>query len=428
MTEVPKQSGAKSVDDVIAMLDEGKLISLLRSLIKIPSYIGEEEEKANFVQHHLERMGLEIVEMVLPTADCHGRRNVLGIERGTGPGRNVMLCAHLDTHWPSVNHFSAHEALVQDGKIYGIGTGDSLTPMAALLSAIDTVKRSGVAIKGDLIFAATVDELGHKQGGQMIAESGMKIDICLEGDVGSPYEVFICHTGKVEVEIRTKGSSGFIIGAFSERAGHQTVNAVVSMNKIINSLLEMKEQDPYFQVTHPLLNGTGAGLHIGPIIGGSVGFGLPTRPPGKGPGQHGVTIPLPTWCKLRVGGRYWPGQTAQGFVDAVTRWVDKAKAEDATIEAEIDVYLDNDITAWETSEDAEAVQLISAAVKHVHRQEPVMAGMIASLEVPFYARAGIDCVSYGCNTRVGSPDEHTTVKELIDLTKVYIAFIMKACT
>ncbi len=421
-------AGAKSVDGVIAMLDEGKLISLLRSLIKIPSYIGEEEKKADFVQHHLERMGLEIVEMVLPTSDCHGRRNVLGIERGTSPGKSVMVCAHLDTHWPSVNHFSPHEALVQNGKIYGIGTGDSLTPMAALLSAIDTVKRSGVAIKGDLIFAATVDELGHKQGGQMIAESGMSVDICLEGDVGSPLEVFICHTGKVEVEIRTKGSSGFIIGAFSERAGHQTVNAVVSMNKIINSLLKMKEEDPYFDVTHPLLNGTGAGLHIGPIIGGSVGFGLPTRPPGKEPGQHGVTIPLPTWCKLRVGGRYWPGQTAQGFVDAVTDWVDRVKAEDSSIEAEINVYLDNDITAWETSEDTEAVQLISEAVKHVHQQEPTMAGMIASLELPFYDRAGVDCVSYGGNTRVGSQDEHTTVKELVDLTKVYIAFIMKACT
>ncbi len=417
-----------NIDDVVAMLDEGKLISLLRSLIKIPSYIGEEDDKADFVQHHLERMGLEIVEMVLPTADSHRRRNVLGIERGSQPGKNVMLCAHLDTHWPSANHFSAHDALVQDGKIYGIGTGDSLTPMAALLSAIDTVKRAGVPIKGDLIFAATVDELGHKQGGQMIGESGMKIDICLEGDVGSPMEVFICHTGKVEVEIRTKGSSGFIIGAFSERAGHQTVNAVVSMNKIINILQKMKEEDPYFQVTHPLLNGTGAGLHIGPIIGGSVGFGLPTRPPGKGPGEHGVTIPLPTWCKLRVGGRYWPGQTAQGFVDAVTAWVEKVKAEDDTIEAEIDCYLDNGITAWETSEDTEAVKLISDAVTHIHGEKPKMAGMIASLELPFYDRAGIDCVSYGGNTRVGSPDEHTTVKELVDLTKVYIAFIMKACT
>lgn len=428
MTDFAEQPVAMSVDEVIAKLDTGKVISLLRSLIKIPSYIGEEEAKADFVARELERMGLEIIEMVLPTTDSHRRRNVLGVLRGNETGRNLMVCAHLDTHWPVDGQFSPHEAVLKDDKIYGVGTGDSLTPMAALLVAVDTVKRCGVPLKGDLIFAATVDELGHKQGAQMIAESGMKIDMCLEGDVGAPLDVFICHTGKVEVEIRTKGWSGFLVGAFSERTGRKTVNAVVSMNKIINALLEMKEEDPYFQVSHPLLSGTGAGLHIGPIIGGSVGFGLPTRPPGRGPGQHGVTIPLPTWCKLRVGGRYWPGQTAQGFVDAVTNWVDKTIAEDPSIEAEIELYLDNDITAWETSEDAEAVQIAKRAVKYVHGQEPKMAGMIASFELPFYARAGMDCVSYGGNTRCNSPDEHTTVKELLDLTKVYIAFIMEACT
>jgi len=424
---MPKGLQPVEIDQIIAKLDESKLISILRNLIKIPSYLGEEEAKGDYVVSELERLGLEIVEMPLPTGDSLKRRNVLGILRGAGKGKNLMVCAHLDTHWPADGQIYPHEGVIEDGKIYGVGTGDSLSPMAAFLAAIDAIIKSEVPLKGDLIFAATADELGHKLGAQVIAESGMKIDLCIEGDIGNLFEICTCHTGKVELEITTKGYSGFIIGAFAERSGIKSVNAVVSMHKIMDYLFRMVKEEPYFHKKHPLLPGEGAGFYVGPIIGGSVGFGLPTRRPGKGPNQHGVGIPTPTWCKLRVGARYWPGETSEEFANVIKKWIDKAKAEDPSIDAEIEVYLDDMNTPWEAPSDSEMVKIVTQSVKHVLGKEPKLTGIVASGELPHYERAGMDCVLYGSNSRVGSLDEHVTIDELTKQCKVYIASILQAC-
>lgn len=423
-----KKELQRRVDEVLSKMDRSKLITILRNLIKIPSYLGQEEAKADYVAHELERLGLEVIEMPLSTADAWRRRNVLGILKGDGGGKSLMICAHLDTHSPVEGQFSPHEGIIKDGKIYGVGTGDSIAPMAAFLGAIDTIKKSGVLLKGDLIFAGTVDELGHKQGAQMIIESGIKADMCIEGDVGNPLEIYICHTGKAELEIRTKGYTGYLVGAWAERSGLKAVNAVISMNKIINYLFRMVEEEPYFHKKHPLLPGEGAGLYIGPIIGGSVGYGLPTRIPGKGPGPYGLALPAPTWCRLRVGVRYWPGQTSEEFIDLVKKWVNKAKAEDPSLEAEVELYLDGLNTPWEISSNAEIVNILRRSVKYVWGKQPKLTGMISSGELPFYKRAGMQGVWYGSNMRCNTPDEHVTIEELTNMCKVFTLSILETCT
>ena len=44
------------VDKVIGMLDEFKMVSILRNLIRIPSYTGHERKKADYI---LKEMGVE---------------------------------------------------------------------------------------------------------------------------------------------------------------------------------------------------------------------------------------------------------------------------------------------------------------------------------------------------------------------------------
>jgi len=418
----------EEIDEVLSKISKPKVISYLRNLVKIPSYLGREAEKADYVAHELERLGLEVIEMPLSTIDPRGRRNVLGILRGNGTGKSLMICAHLDTHWPIEGQLFPHEATIKDDKIYGVGTGDSMTPIASFLGAIDAIRRAGVSLKGDLIFAATADELGHKMGARVMMESGLKADMCIEGDVGNALELCCCTVGKAELEIRTKGYTGFIIGALAERAGMKSVNAVVSMNKIINHLQRMVKEEPYFHQKHPMLPGEGAAFYIGPIIGGSVGYGLPTIEPGTSPGQHGLAIPPPTWCKLRVGVRYWPGQTSKEFVDMVKKWVDKAKVEDPSIEAEVEVYLDDYNTPWEASLDSEVIRVMRRAVKHVIGEEPKPCGIVATGEMQYYAKAGMRCVGYGTvPLRINVVDEHVTVDELITQCKVYTAAMLYAC-
>ena len=416
-------------DEVLSQIDELKLVTICRNLVKIPSYLGQEEAKADYVANELRNFGVEVVEMPVPGADPPERRNVIGRIRGDGTGRSLLTGAHLDTFAPAEGQMYPHDGVVEDGKIYGKGTGDSHPNLAAIMEAMETIKRSGVKLKGDLIFAAAADELGYKSGAKAILDSGIKADMCIWGDASEdPLNIYICNTGKVEVEIRTSGASDFPLAAFGERLRLKAVNAVVSMHKIINYLFRMVEEEPYFHKKHPLLPGEGAGFYVGPIIGGSNGFGDPTRKAGASLGGYGLAHPVPTWCKLRVGARYWPGETAEEFVALVRKWIDKAKADDPSIIAEAECYLDHGNAPFEISPDKEVVDVLGRSIKYVHGKEPKMAGFIASGEITFYSQAPMDCVWYGCNMRVRKKDEHVTVKELTDLCKVFLVSILEVCT
>lgn len=406
-------------------IDESQVLNNIRNLVKIPSYLGQEEEKANWMAEKLDRMGLKVTEIPLPTDDSHQRRNVLGKIETEGKNPTLFCCAHLDTHWPQKNQLYPHKGVMKDGKIYGVGSGDSHGPLAAFLGAIDAIQKSNLELEGDLIFGATVDELGHKLGAKAIADSSLKADMCIMGDAGYPLKIWGYHTGKIEVEIRTRGESGFLTEATSERMFKKSSNAVVSMNKIMNYLSNMVEEETYFHQTDPHFPGEGAGYYTGPIMGGSVGYGLPTMEPGKNKGQHGLASPPPTWCKLRVGARYWPGQTPEEFLNLIKKWVNKAKEKDPSIEAEVVQYLDEGNTPWECDPASKVVTTLKESVETVHEQEAQLIGYTNSLELPFYQRAGMECIGYGASFRVGSKNEHITVKELMDMCRVFTLSIAK---
>lgn len=412
-------------EKVGGMVDEFKTVSILRNLIRIPSYTGEEKAKADYVAKEMERTGLEVIETYIDFEN--GRRNVLGIIRGDGTGQSLMLCAHQDTHYPRLGEVGGHDARIEGDRIYGIGTGDSMTPMAAMFGAVDAIKRSGIPLKGDLIFLTTADEMCFKEGACLLEENGIRADYCVMGEA-TDMDIGIVHSGKAEVEIKTIGKSGYEIGAYAKRMGQEVSNAILSMNTIINYLLKMEKEDPYFQKTHPLLPGQGAALNIGAIIGGSTGDGDPTRRPGREPGQFGLAKRTPQYCYLRVNARYWPGQTAEEFYETIKTWVDKAKAEDSSIEAEVNLYLSHGNDPFEISPDADVVQLMKKSIKHVLGKEPKLVGNVYSTEGPFYQRAGMEFV-WCCPgmMRIGT-DEYVTREELMNTTKIYTAMAINTCT
>jgi len=416
---------AHNYEKVIGFIDEFKTISILRNLIRIPSFTGEEKAKADYVAKEMERVGLEVLETYIDFEN--GRRNVLGIIRGDGTGKSLMLCAHQDTHWPRLDEVGGHDARIEGDRIYGIGTGDSMTPMAAMFGTVDAIKRSGISLKGDLIFLTTADEMNFKEGAYLLEESGMQADYCVMGEATN-FDIGIVHTGKAEIEIKTIGKSGYEIGAYAKRMGQKVSNAILSMNTIINYLLTMEKEDPYFQQTHPLLPGKGAALNLGAIIGGSTGDGDPTRRPGKEQGQFGLAKRTPQYCYLRLNVRHWPGQTAEDFYETVKKWVDKAKADDPSIEAELDLYLSHGNDPFEISPDADVVHTMKKSIKQAIGKEPELVGNIYSTEGPFYQRCGMQFV--WCSPgmmRIGT-DEYVTKDELMDTAKIYTAMAMNTCT
>lgn len=281
-----QEEKAMKIDEVIGKIDNFKMVSILRNLVRIPSFTGEEKRKADYVAKEMERLGLEGIETYIDYPK--GRRNVLGIMRNDGGGESLMLCAHLDTRFPrEQEQFTKFETRMEGDMIYGNGTGDSMSPMAAIFGAFDAVKRAGVKLKGDIILLASADEMCFKEGALLLEENGITVDKCLIGEA-TDLDIGIVHTGKAELEIKTVGKTGYEIGVYAERMGQEVINAILSMNTIINYLRQMVKEALYFQKTHPLLPGKGAALNVGTIIGGGTGDGDPTRRPGRKPGELGL--------------------------------------------------------------------------------------------------------------------------------------------
>jgi len=154
-----------------------ELIAAIQDLVRIPTENlppgGNERAGQEYLARHLRELGLEVDLYTLdripdlpaqasywPGRDYRERPNLTAIWRGQGGGRSLLLTGHMDTvpqggaPW-TVDPFGG---LFQDGRIYGLGAIDMKGPLAAYLLAIRVLQRSGVRLRGDLVFESVVDE------------------------------------------------------------------------------------------------------------------------------------------------------------------------------------------------------------------------------------------------------------------------------
>ncbi len=149
--------------DFVRLKDDAE--RLLRALIRFDTSNppGNETPAARFIAVELASAGYDPV--VLESAP--GRGNVIARFEGTGALKPLLLFGHLDvvpteperwTHPP----FGAD---IADGFVWGRGALDMKHVVASQLATMLALARSDVALKRDVIFAATADEeAGGAQG------------------------------------------------------------------------------------------------------------------------------------------------------------------------------------------------------------------------------------------------------------------------
>ncbi|MBI1733837.1 MAG: M20 family metallopeptidase [Candidatus Rokubacteria bacterium] len=158
-----------SITKALAAIDESELVGLTRDLIRIPSVVrpGDASATEAAVAEHVrawlakEGFALEIHDV------APGRPNVLGwIGDGAG-GPSLLLEGHTDVVTegnPAEWTHAPFGADLVDGKIYGRGSADMKSGLAAAMVAAAAIKRSGTAFRGRLVVGALVDEEGDMIG------------------------------------------------------------------------------------------------------------------------------------------------------------------------------------------------------------------------------------------------------------------------
>lgn len=205
---------------------------------------------AGFVSSWLRRQGLE-VEVVEPTP---GRPSVVGVLRGNGGGRSLMLNAHMDTVGAGamINPF---QPVVESRRVYGRGAYDMKGSLAAIMVAAKEARSLGLS--GDLIVTAVADEEVASLGTKSILER-FAADAAI---VTEPTELQLCiaHKGFVWLEIESRGAA-----AHGSRPDIG-LDAVARMGRILTGVVDL-DRRLRRRRGHPLL-GTGS-IHASLIEGG----------------------------------------------------------------------------------------------------------------------------------------------------------------
>lgn len=389
-TEGPSHAVSKALDAV----DLDRAVTLVQEVCRIPSILGAEGELASFLASVMSDSGFEDVQLqpVLPD-----RPNAVGhVTLGDGP--TVVLTGHMDTKpvsqgWTKTEPFSG--ALI-DGAVYGHGVMDMKAALACQIVAIEAVRASGAAAGGTLSMAAVSDHMGEQLGSIAYFDS-FDADLCVLGEL-TDNQVCLGHRGRYYFDVTTLGRSAHTCHK------PQAINANVLAAQAVLAL-DASKYEPSLEPWIVELFGAETYMAPGRIYGG--------LPPG-GPSM------IPDECVIRVDCRPQPGVTIEEVRAEIDRCLAVAAEADPRFRA--DVVLADVKSGYLANPEDEVVRLMRSAVRQVRGSEPPLVvenwlGDTASFgeKVP--------TVIFGPGgPPVYCPDEHLTVEDIHEATKVYAAF------
>ena len=357
----------------------------------VPGSPGE-AEIARYIADWLERAGLE-VELV---ESVSGRPNVVGIARGTGGGKTLLLNGHLDTvgvagmpdaHRPRVDR--------EVGRLYGRGAYDMKGGVAACLLAIAEAKKHD--LRGDVIFMGVIDE-EYASLGTMDLATRFHADGAIVAEF-TELQLILAHRGFVWLDVETIGKAAH--GSRPDLG----VDAIVKMGKV---LLELEKLDQNLRAnpTHPLL-GSGS-LHASLIRGGQELSSYPER------------------CLLSAERRTLPGETPEAVEAEIVEIIENLRGSDPSFQAVVRRGIDR--SPLETPEEAEIVQALQAASVPVLGRPLPIAGVQFWTDAAVLSAVGIPSVLFG-----PSGSGAHAVEEWVDLgsvktcAEIYLATAVEFC-
>lgn len=339
-----------------------ELVELLSRLVAIdsvnPSLVpggAGEAEAAAFVAEWGRGACLEVGSV----GDA-ARPSVVLRARGTGGGRTLLLCGHLDT--VGVDGMAdPHVARLDGDWLYGRGSYDMKAGLAAALLAVRDAARLGLA--GDVVVAAVADEEDASTGVQDVLRT-VHADAAVVTEP-TELEVVVAHKGFVWSEIEVTG-----------RAAHGSrpalgVDAIVKTGPV---LVELGRLDEALAArTHPLL-GRGS-LHASRIDGGRELSSYPAR------------------CVLTIESRTLPGEGAEHVERRLDELLVRCRSADPGLVAEQRTLLARD--PLEVDAGHEIVLTVRAAAAATLGAEPPLGGASFWADSGFIAAAGIPTVLFG---------------------------------
>jgi acetylornithine deacetylase len=395
--------GETLVSDLVIpepVIDVDRVVALVQEVCRIPSVLGDEGTLAEYLRDVMVASGFEKVELQ-PVVD--DRPNALG-EVGFGDGPRVVFTGHLDTK-PESHGWSVTEPYsgeIIDASVYGHGVMDMKAALACQIAAIEAVRESGLALHGTLAMAAVSDHMGD-QLGSIAYFDDHSADMAVLGEL-SDNEIFIGHRGRYYFDIHVLGRSAHTCHK------RLAINAnVLAAHAVLE--LEASQLRPQLEDWVRDLFGEETFMVPGRIYGGLA--------PG-GPSM------IPDECVIRVDCRPQPGVSIEEVRAEIDRCLEQAAARDSRFRAT--VQLADVKPGYLAGRDDEVVTVMKDAVRAVRGSEPTLqvAGWLG--DTASYGDT-VPTVIFGPGGEpVYCPDEHLSIDDILEATRVYATFGALALT
>ena len=341
------------------------VVQLLRELVRIDSVNPDivpgaagEAKAAEHVARWLSDRGFAVQRLEARA----GRPSIVGIRKGKGGGRSLMLNGHLDTVGVAGYLGDPFSARIEGGRLHGRGSIDMKAGVAAMLVAAERAARTGLA--GDLLVACVADEECASIGSEEVA-AAFHPDAVIVTEP-TDLDIVVTHKGFVWLDIAVEGKAAH---------GSRPDLGIDAIAKAGHFLVAIEALDQRLRGGRPVpLLGTGS-VHASLITGGQEMSSYPER------------------CTVRIERRTVPGETVEGAEQEVRTLVADLAKSVPEFRARVTRGL-----AREPLPDAGSSALVqcleTAAAARLGRR-PRRSGMTGWTDCAIFAAGGIPSVLFG---------------------------------
>ena len=377
--------------DVPASIDPDDVRHLLTKLIRSRSLNppGDVRECAGLIAEELRKRNLpsEIIE------EKPGVANVVSLLQGQAGGKTMVWNGHFDVVPAGENwEFDPFGGEFRDGYIYGRGSSDMKSGLAAMIVALDALKKAQAPFRGRIVFQAVGDEETGSEGGTLLmirkkigAEAAFAI-------VSEPtnLQISIGNRGLRWIEVTVKGRAS--------HAGrpHLGANALQAAARMISGLekLDFKARHPLFEIPTPSLSVTMM--------------------------QAGTKINIiPERCTFAIDRRMIPGETSE----TVRREIEEVVRQNLSTGISAEIRITHE--GWEPYALDPASSLVaglSRAVQEVVGEAPRLKGKAGCTDASHLVhKAGIPTVCFGpgLEDTAHTANERVALEKVVQAAKIY---------
>lgn len=389
------------LNKVMELINEEEAIHFLRSLVQVNSVTNKGNEKAvsDVIKHRLEGLKLNVNADVISET----RENLLvsydyeGEQREQG--KTLYFSGHFDTVPPG-NVSWRHPIFngdIEGNRMYGRGTTDMKSGVAAMITAIECLAKADVKLNGNIRFIGSVGEEVDCFGAKRIVEKG-QIDDATAIVIGEPTgnNVKIAHKGVLWLKVSVFGKTAH--GSMPSLG----VNAILGMNEFINALRDYSIQ---YETDAILGEST---LNIGMIHGG-VGTNV-----------------VPDQCTMYLDIRTVPGQNHSEIKQDIVQLLENTM-KDTPMSYQLEII--NDLGCVHTAPNHEFIKLAENTNFALFNNEQQAGGVNYYTDGSVYSQSlpSVPILIYGPgeSQNAHQPDEWVDLQKYIDSIKFYIKLAVK---